>query len=290
MSKKSKAKPIEDVRETSKVSDKYALFDVSLKAISNGNIPLLILKGSAGWGKSFRTKQYLEENKISHKYINTYSTPLAFYKILYEHKDKSVIIFDDLQVDDRKIIALMKGACNNIQKDREVMWNSTTEVLGKYGLPESFKLNSNIILILNDNLIGFKPILNRSIIINFEFNLKEKIEILNKFKKKAGIDNEIVQYIVQKCHNSMDNLSIRSAVLLTNLKNGGYDWEKFAQEMFEIDEDLELLCVKVQKCNDLKCACASWCAETGLSRRTFFNYYKKLGGKKYFKSIKKKKK
>ena len=55
---------------------KYKLLNESLKAIKDHAIKLLILKGEAGFGKTYTTLKYITQNKLNHIYINTYITPL----------------------------------------------------------------------------------------------------------------------------------------------------------------------------------------------------------------------
>jgi predicted AAA+ superfamily ATPase len=90
-------------------NQKYELLNQSLKAVSKGTINLLILKGLAGIGKTYATLKYVKENDINHEYINNYATPLAFYKLIYENRNKKVIIFDDVQsIGDPKIKSMFK--------------------------------------------------------------------------------------------------------------------------------------------------------------------------------------
>lgn len=262
---------------------KYKLLSDSLKAVKENTINLLILKGSAGFGKSYNVKKYLKENNISHKYITTYATPLSFYNLLYKNKDKELIIFDDITTTDKKITSILKSACNNLDRDRIIQWNSTTQILKDYELPEEFKLKANVILILNEDLPEFKPIINRAVTLNFKFNFEDKINILKEFQTNAKIENEVLSFIENNCNNATTNLSIRTAVILSNLKRAEYDWLSFADELLNTDNKYKTMQDLVQKCkvqtdfttND---AVKEWVEKTGLSRRTYFNYLNKLKG------------
>jgi len=255
---------------------KYKLLEQGLKAITDGTINLLVERGLPGFGKSFMTKQFMDNNKVNYKYINTYSTPLAFYKLLYENRNRQVLVIDDVHVEDKKIIAILKGACNNLMKDRIVQWNSTSDILEKYHLPEEFELEANLILILNDDLPGFKPILNRSAFITFDFTFKEKLQIFKDVQEDAGIDVSVTDYVAVNCDNSTENLSIRTLVILSNLKTSDLNWQDFANEMLFQDPNISLLKELVAKSHDIKSACKEWCEETGHHRATFFRKKKLL--------------
>lgn len=256
------------------VNEKYKLLNESLKALRNGTIKLLCLSGSAGFGKSYDTIKYLNETNCNYSYINCYSSPLAFYHLLFKNKDKEVIIFDDVQsLDNNIIISLLKSACWGVIKDKRIIsWNTTSDTLNKLDIPEEFELNANIILIFNDINTDFKPIINRSVNIEFNFNFKEKIDIF----RGLNLDEEIIKYIETNCNESTENLSIRTIVILTNLKKGSFDWRSFAKEILKNNEENELLLSLVSKSHKLRDACSEWVKRTGKSRASFFRYYKEL--------------
>ena len=93
-------------------NEKYELLYKGLEAVSKGTINLLILKGLPGTGKTYSTLKYVKEHNINYEYVNNYATPLAFYKLLYENRNKDIIIFDDMQsAGDPKIKSMFKSVC-----------------------------------------------------------------------------------------------------------------------------------------------------------------------------------
>jgi hypothetical protein len=253
---------------------KFNLLNDSLKAIQNGSLNLLCLSGSAGFGKSYDTLKYLEDNKIDYSYFNVYSSPMAFYKNLFINKDKGVIVFDDVQnLDNPIIISILKSACWGVLDNKRIIgWHTTSEAFNKLGIDDNFILNANIVLIFNDILKDFEPIINRSVNIEFYFNFKEKIKIF----EDLNLDKEIINYVKNNCSEATENLSIRTIVILSKLKKDGFQWENFANEMLKTNGENELILKLVQKCNKLEDACSEWINLTGKSRRTFFNYYSKI--------------
>jgi hypothetical protein len=247
-----------------KLNKKFKLLNESLKAISKGTIQILILKGDAGNGKSYTTLKYLKDNNKDFGYIDSYATPLGFYEILYNNKDKDIIIFDDVHgIQDSRIISMFKSACWNSQnsnKKRTVSYHSTGK-REQMKLPDSCEIKSKIILILNEDIKGFEPIINRGISINFDFSFKEKIKIFKNIKDKKNIDEEVIKYIEDHCDGATSNLSIRTLVILSSLKRDGFDFKLFAEEILKVDEDLKLLMETDEK---------TWCEKTKKHRSTYY--------------------
>ena len=247
---------------------KYKLLNDSLKAISSNVINLLILKGDAGFGKSFTTLKYAKENNLNYKYINTYATPLSFYKILYENRQRDVIIFDDIQsINDPKIKSILKSACWESEKGKRIIsYYSTSKLMESNKLPESFEFTPKIILIFNYDYSGFEPILDRGVLIDFNFTFKEKLEILDYFKEDANLDEDVLNYVKANCNEATKNLSLRTLIILSDLKRKKYDYELFAEEMLQKNNDISDL---------IEMSVDEWSAEYGKHRSTYYRRLKK---------------
>ena len=260
---------------------KYKLLSSSLKALSERVINLLILKGEAGWSKSYSTEKYLTDKKIDYAHINSYTTPLQFYNLLHTYKDKQVIVIDDTHgMGDSKILAMLKGACwGLLNNKRKVSYHTTAKEFEKLALPETFDLNANIILIMNNEIQGFEPIIDRGVMIEFRFSFEDKMAILESIQEEAGIEQEVIDYMKWNCSEATRNLSIRSAVTLSRLAQNNFDLHLFADEILALDGEKYAILDLVQKCNRIEDACKEWIQLTGKSRRTFFYYYAKMKSK-----------
>jgi len=251
------------------MNKKYILLNESLKAISEGNLNVLILVGEAGMSKTFNTLNFLNDNSIKHFYVNSYSTPLSFYELLYKNSDKEVIVFDDVSsIGNPLIVSLLKSCCWNSNKKKIVSYYSTSKVLAERGLPESFEFNANVILIFNEEIKGYASVINRGLKISLNFNFLDKLKIFEEVKEKANIDEEVLDYIKENCNEATQNLSVRTLVILSQLKEKGYDFRLFAEEMLVKKEEIELL-------RDLNYK--DWSKETGKSMKTYYRLRKKYG-------------
>ncbi len=250
------------------MNKKYELLDKGLKALSEGAINLLILKGSAGTGKTYTTLKYVKDNNLNYKYVNNYATPLAFYKLVYENRGKDIIIFDDTQsINDPKIKSMLKSVCGELDNGkRMVSYHSTSQILEQNDLPPSFELDVNIVLIFNDSISGFEPIINRGVTIDFFFNFKEMIDVLETFQESAGIEQEVMDYVKENCNEATSNLSIRTLVILSKLKRKDYDFKLFADEILKTDKGLYDLIELSEK---------EWVNKTGQHRVTYYKKRKK---------------
>ena len=249
-------------------NEKYNLLNESLKAVSEGNINILTLVGSPGTGKTFSTLKYLKENNVNYAYVNSYATPLSFYELLYQNRDKEVLVFDDLMgVSNPLVLAMLKSACWISDSKRVVSYYSTSSKMDLRGLPESFEFDVNIILIFNKLIQGYEPITNRGVTINFAFKFEEKMKIFEEVQKDANIDEEVLNYVKINCNDATNNLSIRTLVILSKLKRSGQDFKLFAKEMLTVDEGEKML---------LEMSAKEWSGATGHHKRTYYRNKKRL--------------
>ena len=257
---------------------KFILLDESLKAIQKGSINLLAVKGEAGTGKSRTILNYLKKEKVKFNYFSSYTTPLYFYKLLYENQDKEVLVFDDIEgITDLKIIAMLKSLCWSPEGiKREVCYFSTSEKVKDNSLPERFKTNARIILIFNNDLKGFEAVINRGVCLDFNFNFQDKLNIFKEIKEKANINKEVLKWVELNCNESTENLNIRSLVILSNLKEGGFDFKLFANEILKNDYEMIVLLEAIKKFKSVEDSCNYWINKTGKSRRSFFRLKKRI--------------
>jgi len=171
---------------------------------------------------------------------------------------------------------MLKSLCWTINGgSKEVSYQSTSDKLKEESLPTSFKTNVSVVLIFNKIPQDFKAIVNRAVTLNFDFSFDEKLKIFEEFKDKAKLEDEVLDYVKTNCSSATKNLSIRSLVILSNLKRNGYNFSDFAEEILTCDEDERLLFDCLKNSKTMKEAQIKWCEKTGRSRAGFFRYKRK---------------
>lgn len=258
--------------------EKFNILNESLKAIKKDCLNLLVVKGEAGTGKSRTILDYLKKEGVDFNYFSSYTTPLYFFKLLNENADKEVLVFDDIEgISDLKIIAMLKSLCwSPDNKEREVCYFSTSDKIKENSLPERIQTNARIILIFNNDLRGFEPVINRGVCIDFNFNFKDKLKIFEEMREKAEIDQEVLNWIKLNCNEGTENLSLRSLVILSKLKKNNFDFKLFAKEILKNDDETRILLNSIKKFKCVENACNYWTKRTGKSRRSYFRLKKRL--------------
>ena len=259
-------------------NNKYELLDASLKAMNQGAFNLLIARGNPGMGKTHKILDFVKSEGLDYTYVKTYSTPLRFYELLYKNKDKKIIIFDDLSnLGDPKILGMLKSACWSVLgEDREINYHTTSKAFEKLKIPEQFKVDASIVLIFNNIPPGFEAISNRGVNINFDLKFNDKIVVFKELVDTKDIDEEIIKYVEESCSEATKNLSIRSLVILTDIKKKGFDWMIFAKEMLRADSEVKLLIDLVSNHKKLEDACTEWMKQMGKSRSTFMRTLRRI--------------
>ena len=164
---------------------------------------------------------------------------------------------------------MLKSSCWISENgERVVSYHSTSDKLNSLGLPSSFNFTSRIVLIFNEIIKDYQPIINRGITINFNLNFNDKIKLFEEVKDEANIEDDVLQYIKDNCSEATKNLSIRTLVILSNLKRNKQDFKLFAEEILPKDENKNLL---------LTMSAIKWVDKTGHHRRTYYKKKKRLG-------------
>lgn len=257
---------------------RYALIKEYLKIITNGKskINCFILEGEQGLGKSTIVKSILKELNKEIYYINSYTTSLSFYKMLYLNRHKQVILDDVFGIfNDEKGIAILR-ALTNTESVRYVKYESCSE---KLDVPSSFNFEGSITILTNTltNAMN-ESLLNRAIHRKIFFSLQEKFDFMEKIAKfNYPNDNlkEVMDYIKENVNDTTRNFTFRSVLKIIEFyKNNPDKWKSMAKEELETDKELvtakQIMYLSTERRN------AIWIEETGLSIRTLQRRIKQL--------------
>lgn len=157
-----------------------------------------IIYGNAGVGKTRGVMNRLVKFGVPYALYNSYSTPLAFYEMLYRNNGKTVVL-DDVNTLLRNplAVALLKAALFSVGTERLITYSSTAKVLEDRGLPAQFIFTGRVILILNEIPSSlketFQALLSRVYEYKLELTKQEKlklVEIVFKTSDVFGIEEK----------------------------------------------------------------------------------------------------
>lgn len=243
---------------------------------------LLFVVGDPGGSKSHTIKTQLKKGE--HEYLKTGRlTAFQFYKLLYRHRDKALIlddVEDALKRDDTR--KLLMQACETDDDARQVGWLGTESRLvvkrGKKSvrIPQEFKCTSRVCIVCNDWEIlsgKFGPLLDRGIVVFFDPPNEE----IHRYVAGWFKDKEILDFIGGKL-DAIKPHSVRYYVNAKEMKKHDLDWkaaltESWAAEQPEASAEaiFEEIIANPKLTTDIE-RVAEFERRTGRKRRTYFNY------------------
>jgi len=238
----------------------------------------LLLLGCAGIGKSFQVIYTLNKmgKKLEEDYIiiSSYVTPMELFKVMYNNKDK-IIILDDIFSTLKNDISrgLLMSATWSVIEKRVVQYISSTS---KLEAPKKFEFTGKILFLTNQVPKDIEPLKSRWIWYDIRLSHKEKIKLCYELCKKKEIPLEIMDWIEETLDESYD-VSMRTPlkvydIYLSNEK----DWKQLAKTQFSCDEDLKLVRELLNEPLTTNERIKKFTEECGKSRATYFRVAKQL--------------
>jgi len=242
----------------------------------------LILKGNAGLGKSFNCIKSLKslgfKKGKNFEMLGCYTTPLEFYKFLYENKDNKVLILDDTigffnnRINVGLVLASLWGEGRRI-----VRYNSSTGRLKN--IPMSFIFNSKIIWCANDLPKEIEAVKSRCYFYEIKFSYNEILKLFYEIGKLNKINSEVIDYIKENTDESTENFDFRLLFKINEIyRNNKKNWKEIANKLLGLNknESLALLKKLINTCSSIPEARKKWCEETGKHTATFYRNKLKL--------------
>ncbi|MCM8808509.1 MAG: hypothetical protein NC926_11360, partial [Candidatus Omnitrophica bacterium] len=201
-------------------------------------------------------------------YVCGHISALQFYRIIFENRDKIIVINDALNIFENE-------DCLNILLNALDLDYSIVKWVGKeIDIPNEFVFRGKIFIILNkiaDNEI-VNALKDRCIFYELKFSNKEIIEMMYAYAKIKGYDTKVVDFIKELNEKFViKNLSLR---LLDKIYN--YDDFEIVKDLVELGEEESLVFELSKSFYDVNKQISIFIEKTGLSRRTFFRIKKKL--------------
>lgn len=211
---------------------KYSELKEYLKAFSNPDINLLIIKSRGGLGKTTLIKDMYKEAI----FITGNITPLSLYITLYENYNK-MIVFDDLDglFKNKQNISILKQLCED-NKEKLIKYNSTSNTT-RYEIENEFISKSRIIILCNNlNLNGsdLEAFKTRSLFIEFKPSNEEVFNELIKFANDKEILNDLNANI-----SKIKHFNFRVYNTCLNLKNSNLDYLDYLNREFKITMNID---------------------------------------------------
>lgn len=267
-----------------------ALIETLMKS---GSFHALVLQSPPGWGKSTAIDSALQALKIKGIFAGSYATPLHIYNTLGKHP-KKLIVFDDCAglFSDTKSMSVLKaatwpsgGGTKSKKKDsRCVSWGSTSDKVERPFVDFSGKL----ILLTNTLPAGKETdaFLSRCLSYRLSFDKAEirRLLLISAQSEEFFPDSKISLSVARYLTNSKLDLDLYKINLRT-LKMG-YElatlhpdsWRDLIRHLLPLKKPVESRTADIfQEGVPAKMQEARFMETTGKSRRSYYNYKRKLG-------------
>jgi hypothetical protein len=220
----SKSKEIQIFSEPSKpdfdINERYQYLAEFVDMTIDSIIPSVIICGEAGLGKSHTVlERFAKKGKRKEQdyvIVKGYSTSKGLYKILWENRNKTIVLDDiDSVLKDDVSLNLLKAALDSYS-ERIVTWNSVGFI--DDGLPTSFEFNGQVVFITNKSLESLdSAVKSRALAVDVTMNTEEKITRMREIVKtmipevNLSTKNKVIDFIEENA-NVAKELNFRTLI------------------------------------------------------------------------------
>ena len=246
----------------------------------------LLLRGSAGLGKSTAVELALEKINQKSASLGSYSTPLNLFNFLYAHQNEIIVIDDCAGLFQSAVaMSIFKAATGTMSGPRVVQWGSTS---ARSEIDE-FPFSGKIIFICNSFPHGpdADAVRSRSIPYDLSFTVKEaSLLLIEAASSNNHYSDTRLALAVAEFLNSFRNEKNSESLNLRTLKmgyevarlNSSGRWKELLIKQISLKvepEDVVLSLAQTGLRSTLQAI--EFEKRTGLKRRTFFKIRKELG-------------
>lgn len=252
--------------------------------VRSDRIHTLVLLSPPGFAKSTTIDQALKGLGIDHVQGGSYATPLHIYNLLCRHPNATIVLDDCSGIfEDTKAMSVLKSAAWSATGARRVSWGSTSDKV----VHPSVVFNGKLILIANSipRSREAQAFLSRSIFYEMHFGKTEVVDMLRKaanspdFFGDTALAQSVADFLVDQI-KTRDHSSISLRTLHVGCELASThpeEWMELLEPLLPAPDPENLLESLIDSPLSAKEQEGRFIAETGLSRRTYYNEKKRLG-------------
>ena len=248
--------PETDAEIDIRIKETYNNLKLLVTGVAENKIRSLIISGAAGVGKSYETKQTLEEHgKSDYVFVNGYLKNTGLFKLLYDNRfENQVVIIDDSDkiLTEMDSISMLKNALE-LKQTRTISWLSEKQFISEETgepIPKTFQYEGSMIFLTN---MDFQAQIQKDTILSphlaaldsrsiyLDLKIKNRRDILARIKHvinesdiltSKGIYEYEQQILMKYLTDNLDNLkelSLRTIEKLASLYTANPDkWRDLA--------------------------------------------------------------
>lgn len=277
----------------------YMEMDAYIDEVVLGIATGCFIVGPGGIGKSYRA--IAKCNKVDYEYLDSFTTPAAFFIFLYENRNKKVVILDDLHalMKDLKVLAMLKGATGPIGDTRICTYATTKPLQDEKGnyVPRNFEMKAGLVILSNELKRGnphLEAVLSRIQHCVVEVSREELLKIMEQVAEKDYGDltkserMEVLDYLIDHTSPLTDDLNLRTLIkcfqhrMLSKETGNKNKW----MELIDLSigkEDPDLICIQELLINktllDENARIKQFILKTGKSKSTYYRLKDRLSSK-----------
>jgi len=267
-------------------TSKVALMENYLDFIHNSDVHSLVIRSKAGLGKTHTVLNYLKNKSVETKYVNGWMTPLKFYMIIYENRNKTIVLDDcDNAFKNDTFTGLLKGAVYEAKSGKRlVCYETTAKVLKDNDIPDWFEFTGKMIILTNELDVDtedehYNALASRTISLELKYSHQEVLDTAQDIMKSKGLTERVITRVNEIINKNVTPVSEFNFRLLDRLiKMVQYD--NVGAEVLYVcsiqeNEELKLVYKLANSHFTVKEQEKAFCDETGRGRATFFRLRKR---------------
>ena len=260
-------------KEIIKTPSYYEVEKVIERVINGyGNGCLIISEG--GLSKTTIAKTILKNKNVDYAILNTFTTPLAFYRFLLKNYNRVVLLDDVIGLwDNIKSVAMLKSALE-LEDRRLICYES--ESPKSEDMPRAFTFTGRLIILTNRIDVKnahINAVEDRLYIVNLKIPLREKLIILEQINRSSYKNLDEIQRkecldLIKKYATEKTKLTIRTLIKIYNIYLSCSKEEFEKQALFELNVDKERIILNEISNLEIAERNKIWEEATGKSVRT----------------------